>query len=112
MFPVIVITGLVVSTTVIVCIPSVTFPFSSVAVHFTFVSPIGKSAGALFTTLTVKISVAVAVPIVIGVLIAVASTLKSFGKVSNGLVVSTTFTICIPVDTFPLVSFTFHVTVD
>ena len=110
-FPVMVITGFVVSIIVIFCTPSVTFPFSSVAVQVTGVVPIGKSTGALFLTVTLKMSVAVAVPIATGVLIAVASTFKSCGNVSNGFVVSTTLTICSPVDTFPLESFTVHTTV-
>ena len=85
-------TGFVVSTIVTFCTPVVAFPFSSVAVQITSVVPIGKSAGALFVIVTLKISVAVACPIATGVLTAVASVSISAGKLSTGFVVSLTVT--------------------
>ena len=101
---------MVVSCIVIFCIAVVTFPFASVAVHITSVVPIGKASGALFLISTGNISVASAFPMSTGVLIAVASVVISSGLISNGLVVSTMFTFCIAVVTFPFASVAVHST--
>ena len=105
------ITGLVVSTIVIVCCAVETLPFSSVAVQVTTVDPNGKSIGASFNIDTLKISVAVACPISTGVLTAVASAFISAGTVNTGLVVSFIVIFCSFSVTFPFSSVAVHFTI-
>ena len=88
-----------------------TLPLASVALQVTSVNPIVKSAGALFSTFTVNISVAVAVPIAIGVLNPVASYLVILaGSISTGCVLSFIVTYCSAVTLFPFSSIAVKVT--
>ena len=58
-----VITGALLSTTVIICVAVAVLPAASVAVQITVVVPIGNATGALLLTVTVvQLSVAIALP--------------------------------------------------
>ncbi|MNC24024.1 hypothetical protein D3C75_720650 [compost metagenome] len=103
-------TGLVVSTTLTFCVPMVALPCSSVTVQVTSVVPSGKSAGALFVTVTGKISVTTGWPISTFVLSPVASAVLSPGSVTSGLVVSVIVTVCVPLVLLPFSSVAVQVT--
>ncbi|MNI35216.1 hypothetical protein D3C73_892330 [compost metagenome] len=111
MFAGIVSTGLTVSTTITFCVAVMMLLFASVAVHVTFVVPIGNSFGASLTTMTGKISVADAPVTTTGVFTAAASTTISPCTVSTGLVVSFTVIFCTCEEVFPTGSTAVHFTV-
>ena len=88
--------GGVVSSTVTCCVLTVLLLCSSVAVQVTVVIPTGNTSGALFSTVTSKMSLYSGVPNSTGVpSAAVASTTLSAGAFSSGGVVSSTVTCCV-----------------
>ena len=104
--------GGVLSITVICWVTDAKFSDASVAFQITVVSPIGKTAGALFVIVTCCISVTVDEPTSTKLLVVeVASkTILSGGMISGG-VVSTTETNCVELAVFPEQSNVIHVIV-
>ena len=112
-----VITGSVVSTTLMVCVPEIELPHASVAVHVrVIVDSCGQVPGAVASMKVTtgagsQLSVAVAMPVAAGALEASHSTVAVIGTVITGSVVSTTLMVCVPEIELPHASVAVHVRV-
>ena len=111
-----VIVGFLVSFTVTICVQVSVFPAASFAVQVTVVSPIGKTNGALFVTVTVPLQLSDVVGVPKSTPDAVhkfasAETTTVAGQVIIGFWVSFTITFWVAVSVFPLPSLKSHVIV-
>ena len=109
-------TGTVKSWTVTVAIPVLTFPLLSVTVNVTVLAPIFEHVNVLGETANVAIPQASLEPLLIceAVILALPELFNCtvmFWVTTNGLTVSTTVTIAVPVLILPLLSVTVKVTV-